>query len=266
MAEPPDAPVPAPGQALDPFATLRPSTSARIGLGRAGQGLPTAPMLAFQWAHAKARDAVHAELDVDRIRAAVSMPAIVVRSAAPDRRTYLHRPDLGRRLEAADLARSPDLARSKGDYDLALVLADGLSAHAAHAHGPALIQALTALLPDWSLAPLVIALQARVALGDPIAEALGAKAVVVIIGERPGLSAADSLSAYLTLDPRPGRRDSDRNCVSNIRTPGGLDPTEAAQTIAWLLREAKRLGFTGVALKDRRPHQTGEISRTLGET
>jgi len=238
VAEPPDV-------RRDPFAALRQATAARVGLGRAGQGLPTAPMLAFQLAHARARDAVHAPLDLGQIGAALGRASVVVDSAAPDRATYLQSPDLGRRLDKSASSLTP------GDYDLAIVLADGLSATAVHAHGPAVVSALAARLGDWSLAPIVIARQARVAIGDPIGEALGAKVVVVLIGERPGLSAADSLGAYLTWDPKPGRRDSERNCVSNIRAPGGLSPEQAADKIGWLLREAKRLGFSGVDLKDR---------------
>jgi ethanolamine ammonia-lyase small subunit len=229
----------------DSLAALRAATAARVALGRAGQGLPTAPMLAFQLAHARAQDAVHAGLDADQLRQALGWPAIVADSAAPDRAAYLQNPGLGRRLDpqAAPLPR--------GDYDLAIVIADGLSAIAVQAHGPAVVEALAARLPDWRLAPFVIARQARVAIGDPIGEALGAKVVVVLIGERPGLSAADSLGAYLTWGPKPGRRDSERNCVSNIRWPGGLSPDQAADKIAWLLREAMRLGFSGVDLKDR---------------
>ena len=238
MAEPPE-------RLPDPLAVLRQATAARVGLGRAGQGLPTAPMLAFQLAHARAQDAVHAGLDLDQLRKALGQPAIVADSAAPDRTAYLQNPDLGRRLDP------PADSLSRGDYDLAIVLADGLSAIAVQAHGPALVAALAARVPDWRLAPIVIARQARVAIGDPIGEALGARMVVVLIGERPGLSAADSLGAYLTFDPKPGRRDSERNCVSNIRDPGGLTPDQAADKIAWLLREAKRLGFSGVDLKDR---------------
>jgi ethanolamine ammonia-lyase small subunit len=234
-----------PDSRRDPFVALRQATAARVGLGRAGQGLPTAPMLAFQLAHARAQDAVHAGLDVEAVQAALDRPSIVADSAAPDRAAYLQNPDLGRRLNPE----SDSLAR--GDYDLAIVLADGLSAIAVQAHGPAVAAALAVRLADWRLAPLVIARQARVAIGDPIGEALGAKLVVVLIGERPGLSAADSLGAYLTWDPKRGRRDSERNCVSNIRQPGGLSPDQAADKIVWLLREARRLGFTGVDLKDR---------------
>ena len=238
MADPPD-------RLQDPLAVLRQATAARVALGRAGQSLPTAPMLAFQLAHARAQDAVHAALDIDQLRQALGRPAMVVESAAPDRAAYLQNPDLGRRLSPG--AELP----AKGKLDAAIVLADGLSATAVQTHAPALVRALSARLPDWRLAPLVIVRQGRVAIGDPIGEALGAKLVIVLIGERPGLSAADSLGAYLTWGPEPGRRDSERNCVSNIRQPGGLTPDQAADRIAWLLREARRLGFTGVDLKDR---------------
>ena len=240
MAEPPE-------RSIDPFRLLRQVTPARIGLGRAGQGLPTAPMLAFQLAHARARDAVDAALDVERIGAAIGRPSLVLNSAAPDRRSYLQNPSLGRRISGDE----PPLQR--GDHDLAVVIADGLSATAVNAHAAAVTLALPARLPGWSFAPVVLVRQGRVAIGDPIGLALGARAVVVLIGERPGLSAADSLGAYLTWDPRPGRPDSERNCVSNIRSPDGLSPDRAAKKIAWLLVEAARLGFTGVQLKDRSP-------------
>jgi ethanolamine ammonia-lyase small subunit len=234
----------------DPFAGLRAMTTARIGLGRAGQGgLPTRPMLDFQLAHARACDAVHTPLDSPRIIAALApRTVLVVDSAAPDRTAYLQDPDLGRRLAPG----APALA-GHAPCDLALVIADGLSATAVHAHAAAVAHALCDRLGDWSLAPLVLARLGRVAIGDPIGQALGARCVVVLIGERPGLSASDSLGAYLTWAPAPGRQDSERNCVSNIRSPGGLSPEQAAEKIAWLLREAGRLGFTGVRLKDRQP-------------
>ncbi|HLZ74635.1 ethanolamine ammonia-lyase subunit EutC [Phenylobacterium sp.] len=231
--------------ANDPLEVLRRATSARVALGRAGQGLPTAPMLAFQLAHAKARDAVHAALDVEALRASLGADLVVVDSAAPDRAAYLSDPDLGRKLAAG----APALPH--GDHDLAIVIGDGLSATAVQAHAAAVVVALRRRLPGWKIAPIVVARQARVAIGDPIGEALGARAVVVLIGERPGLSAADSLGAYITWGPRPGRHDSERNCVSNIRAPGGLAPEQAADKIAWLLTEARRMGMTGVALKDR---------------
>ncbi len=229
----------------DPLDVLRRATPARVALGRAGQGLPTAPMLAFQLAHARARDAVRAELDPERMIRALARPAIVVSSAAADRAAYLADPNLGRRLAPG----TPALPW--GEYDLAIVVADGLSATALHAHAAPVAAALLARLADLRIAPMVVARQARVAIGDPIGQGLGARLVVVLIGERPGLSAADSLGAYLTWDPRPGRRDSERNCVSNIREPGGLAPAPAADKIAWLVRAALRLGFTGVDLKDR---------------
>ncbi|TPG46459.1 ethanolamine ammonia-lyase subunit EutC [Sphingomonas glacialis] len=236
MADPPE---------LDRFARLRPLTSARIGLGRAGQALPTAPMLDFQLAHARARDAVHTALDVALLRDQLGCDAILVGSAAPDRATYLQNPGLGRRVEHGAEA------LVKGRYDLAIVIGDGLSATAVHAHAATVTAALIAALKDWTIAPIVLATQARVALGDDVAARFGARALVMLIGERPGLSAADSLGAYITWKPVVGRRDSQRNCVSNIRTPGGFAPTAAAAKIAWLLGEARKLGLTGVSLKDR---------------
>lgn len=202
-------------------------------------------MLDFQLAHARARDAVHAALDVVRLQAEIPLPTLVVDSAAPDRAAYLQDPDLGRRLAEG----APPLPR--GDHDLALVIADGLSAPAVQAHAAPLVQALSTRLPGWSLAPVVIACGGRVAIGDPIGEALGARIVAVLIGERPGLSASDSLGVYVTWGPRPGRRDSERNCLSNIRSPGGLSADQAADRLAWLLGEIRRLGFSGVNLKDR---------------
>lgn len=234
----------------DPFAPLRRLTEARIGLGRAGQALPTAPMLDFQLAHARARDAVEAALDTAALSAELgdalgdAGAVIALSSAAPTRTAYLQNPGLGRRL-ADDAA-----ALSPGDYDLAIVIGDGLSATAVQAHAAGLVAAVRAELADWSLAPIVLVHQARVAVGDDVGERLAARAVLMLIGERPGLSAADSLGAYLTWMPRRGRRDSERNCVSNIR-PAGLPPVAAAAKIAWLLREARRLGLTGVGLKDR---------------
>ena len=233
--------------AADPWAALRALTRARVALGRAGDALPTARELEFRAAHAAARDAVHTPLDVGTLRAALpSDDLLEVRSAAPDRATYLQRPDLGRQL-----AEGTDLPRTGAD--LAVVLADGLSPRAVHEHAPGLAAALLERLPGWSVAPLVVAHQARVALGDAIGEALGVRAVVVLIGERPGLSAADSLGAYLTWDPRPGRVDAERNCVSNVRPPHGLTYGQAAGTLVALLTAARELGASGVALKDEGP-------------
>ncbi|MCE0765103.1 ethanolamine ammonia-lyase subunit EutC [Pseudonocardia kujensis] len=226
----------------DAFAVLREATQARVALGRAGDALPTSRELAFRVAHAAARDAVHAPLDTAALREALG-EALEVRSAAPDRAVYLQRPDLGRRL-------AEGTALPSTSADLAVVLGDGLSPRALQEHGPGTLAALRERLPGWSIAPPVVARQARVALGDEIGARLGVRAVVVLIGERPGLTAADSLGAYLTWAPRPGRADSERNCVSNIRPPHGTDYAQAADTLAGLLVSARALGASGVALKD----------------
>ena len=224
---------------------LRRFTPARIALGRAGNGLPTAAHLAFQAAHAAARDAVHAELDIDTLAAdlaAAGLSSTTVHSACPDRRTYLLRPDLGRRL-----ADNQPLTPAPG---IAFVICDGLSATAVQRHAaPLLAQVMPSL---GQIGPVVIARQGRVALGDAIGAALGAQAVVVLIGERPGLSSPDSLGAYLTWQPRPGRSDAERNCISNIR-PEGLAIADAGEKLLWLIGAMRRLGLTGVALKDEQP-------------
>jgi len=231
----------------DPWQVLRGATRARVALGRAGDGLPTARELEFRTAHAAARDAVHTPLDPGLVRARLSGHELLeVRSAAPDRATYLQRPDLGRRL-------AEGTSLPAGAYDVALVLADGLSPLAVHEHGPGTVTAVLERLPGWSVAPLVLAHQARVALGDHVGAALGARAVVVLVGERPGLSSADSLGLYLTWDPRPGRADSERNCISNVRPPHGLPYAQAADTLVGLLGAARELGASGVALKDEGP-------------
>ena len=221
-------------------------TAARIGLERSGASLATRPLLEFRLAHARARDAVHAPLDENSLLAALPRPALVVSSRAEDRRTYLMRPDLGRELLADDAAR---LAAHAGPHDLLIVIADGLSAAAAERHAPALLDALLPALADWSLAPLVVARHGRMALGDRVAALLGASSVLMLLGERPGLSAPDSLGAYLTWAPGPATTDADRNCVSNIR-PDGLDPAQAARTVAFLLARMRALRLSGIALKD----------------
>jgi ethanolamine ammonia-lyase small subunit len=236
----------------EPPAGLRRFTTARVALGRAGNALPTAAHLDFVEAHAMARDAVHAALDVAALAVelrALGLAPVVVASRAPDRHSYLLRPDLGRALDDASVAR---LARC--DPPLALVVADGLSATAVQHHAaPFLAEALTRLARiSVAAGPAVIALQGRVALGDAIGAALGAEAVAVLIGERPGLSAPDSLGLYLTWQPRPGRTDAERNCISNIR-PAGQPFAAAAETLAWLVGEMRRRRLTGVALKDERP-------------
>ena len=229
----------------DLWARLRGATDARIGLQRSGGALSTPVMLALEYAHAQARDAVHAATPAQAlVEALAGLETIVVDSQAGDRPTYLARPDLGRRLAPADRERLP-----AGPFDLAIMLADGLSAQAVTANGPPLVRGLLHSLRGWRTGPIVIARQARVALGDEIGERMGAGLALVLIGERPGLSAADSLGAYLTWSPAVGRTDAERNCVSNIRA-GGLSTAEAAGRIAWLLNSARSLRLTGVGLKD----------------
>jgi ethanolamine ammonia-lyase small subunit len=220
---------------------LRALTPARVGLGRIHSALPTRAALDFELAHAQARDAVHAELPEGF---AATLDAIEVDSRASDRTAFLQRPDLGRRLSEESTGR---IAGCQGG-ELAIVLADGLSASGVAAHAPAVVALLRERL-DWRLAPVIVARQARVALGDEIGAIMGVSAVVVLIGERPGLSAPDSLGAYLTWSPRIGRLDSERNCVSNIRPPHGLSYATAAGQIATILDAARSAKLTGVRLK-----------------
>ncbi len=249
MADTPTtAPSPAPTSASDPWARLRTATRARIGLGRSGDGLPTTALLDFQFAHACARDAVHGQVDFDAMAARLApLPTIRVKSAAPDRATYLRRPDLGRQL-------APDSAASlsAGQWDMAIVIADGLSSAAVENHAAPTVQAILARLPGWRIAPVVLASQARVALGDHVGQLLGAAMTVLLVGERPGLSVADSLGIYLTYGPKMGRRDSERNCISNIHAHG-LSPDGAAAKLCWLATESRRRGLSGIDLKDEAP-------------
>ena len=232
----------------NPWRRLRAFTDARIGTGRAGVSLPTAEMLAFQLAHAQARDAVHLPLDTDRLVADLGRIAglavpVVVESRAVDRDDYLRHPEKGRRL-AEDVTLTADAP------DLALVIADGLSARAVQDHAPAMVAALVAALPGVRLSAPVIVTQGRVAVGDDVGARLGAGAVVVLIGERPGLSSPDSLGLYYTFAPQVGLTDARRNCISNVR-PAGLSFGQAAARLAWLHDQAGRMGMSGVALKDR---------------
>lgn len=233
----------------DDWKPLRQYTRARIGLARSGNTLKTPDVLEFQAAHAQARDAVHTPLDVACIEQALAAdePFLHVNSRAPDRSTYLRRPDLGRRLSEESLAALP-----KGAWDVVFVAADGLSSTATQQGAVPLFEAMRARLADWQIAPLVVATQARVALGDEIAQTMGAGMVVVMIGERPGLSVADSMGVYLTYAPYVGCPDSSRNCLSNIH-PHGLSVQAAADKLAWLMREARHLKLTGVGLKDAAP-------------
>lgn len=238
--------------APDPWFELRRHTAARIALGRAGVSLPTAEWLRFGVAHAMARDAVHLPFDSDKLAAALRQHGFentTVESAAPDRASYLRRPDLGRRLSSRSAALLPALAAA--GCDLALVIGDGLSASAVHTQALPLLLELRPRLEAAGIAieRVLLTRQCRVALGDEAAVLLQARAVLVLIGERPGLSSPDSLGAYLTWAPRVGCLDAERNCVSNIRA-AGLQHAEAARRLAWLLGAARRLGATGVALKD----------------
>jgi ethanolamine ammonia-lyase small subunit len=238
--------------APDPWTDLRRHTAARIALGRAGASLPTAEWLRFAQAHALARDAVHQPYDSAALASALQAQAfetLTLESAAPDRATYLRRPDLGRRLSGRSAAL---LAGVAGDgCDVAIVIGDGLSARAAQSHALQLLLELRPRLEaaGLGLGPLALVHQCRVALGDEVGAALRARAVLVLIGERPGLSSPDSLGAYLTWAPRAGLADALRNCVSNIR-PEGLAYGLAAHKITWLLAMARRAGGTGVQLKD----------------
>lgn len=236
----------------NPWQNLKTFTSARIALGRAGDSLPTHELLAFGLAHAEARDAVHQPLDFAELTAglaAIGLDAVQLHSAASDRLTYLRRPDLGRMLDNA--SRDQLLQTTRAPVDLALVIADGLSSTAVQRQ---VVPFLHALLPrlrqigiGWSAA--MLAEQGRVAIGDDIGEALQARAVLVMIGERPGLSSPDSLGLYMTWGPKIGRLDSERNCISNVR-PEGLPPTDAAYKQAWLLEQAFQRQLTGIGLKD----------------
>ncbi|WP_370155131.1 ethanolamine ammonia-lyase subunit EutC [Ferrovibrio sp.] len=230
----------------DPWSRWRAATRARIGLGRSGDALPTSAQLEFQAAHSRARDAVHGAADFAALAAALApWDCIAVHSRAPDRATFLRRPDLGRRLVPESL---PVLEAARSDWDIAFVVADGLSARAVEAHAVPLLRACRARLGGLRLAPVVLAAQARVALGDEIGAALGAACIAVLVGERPGLTAADSLGVYLTWAPQPGRRDSERNCISNIHGDG-LGHDAAADILCWLLREASRRKLSGIGLK-----------------
>jgi ethanolamine ammonia-lyase small subunit len=225
---------------------LRRFTPARVALGRVGNGLPTDAQLAFQAAHAAARDAVQAVLDIPALQAdlrQVGLAASVVHSACPDRRTFLLRPDLGRRLrDTAGLPLAPGC--------LAILLCDGLSAAAVQRHAPPLLGHLAGRLER--MGPIAIAVQGRVALGDEVGDAVGAEAILVLIGERPGQTAPDSLGAYLTWQPKRGCTDAERNCVSNIR-PDGLPTAAAADKLLWLIMRMRALRLSGVGLKDEQP-------------
>lgn len=241
----------------DPWAQLKKFTRARIALGRVGSSLPTREVLDFGLAHAMARDAVHLALDVAALAAniqAQGFSTIQVHSLAPDRANYLLRPDWGRRLNdhsQQDLANLCNLKKQNtAPIDFLIVVGDGLSSLAVSRHVPPLLAEIRLHLPaNWQIGPVVIASQARVAIADEIGQALNARMVAMLIGERPGLSSPDSLGIYLTYAPTLGLSDANRNCISNVR-PEGLHYAAAAKKLLWLAKESMRLNVSGVALKD----------------
>lgn len=238
----------------DPWHILREHTSARIALGRTGGSLPTSERLAFQLAHAQARDAVlapfGAEELADRLRRIVP-EVVIVESAARDRSEFLQRPNLGRQLASKSRQLLTERAAQILPCDLVVIISDGLSSLAAETQAEPLVAALWPLLitASWTLSPLIVARYARVALQDEIGDVLRSKLSLILVGERPGLGSADSLGAYFTYGPRVGRTDAERNCISNIR-PGGLVPPAAAEKLSVLLQEARRQHLSGVRLKD----------------
>mgnify|MGYP006422948601 CR=1 FL=1 len=237
---------------LTTYDRLRQFTDARIGLKTTGSSLSTEELLKFQFDWAQARDAVYHTVDTDAMReelSRVGIPSVRVTSAASSRAVYLRRPDLGRILSDQGMAELSGL--SKTAPDIAIVVADGLSGLAVSKHASTLVRTFRELAMNqgWSLSPVILVEQGRVAIGDPIGEAISARLTVTIIGERPGLSAADSLGVYITYNPSSERNDAERNCISNIR-PGGQHPDTASSTMIYLIREALRMRLTGVNLKD----------------
>lgn len=235
----------------DAWSHLRQFTRARISLGRVGGSLPTSEILDFGCAHAMARDAVHTRFEAEALEKSLQQTGfetLSVQSRAPDRPTYLLRPDLGRKLSETGANLLND-APGKG-FDLLLVVGDGLSSLAVHNHAQPVLKAIRAIAPHtWRIGPIVLVTQARVAISDEIGAALKAKVVAMLVGERPGLSSPDSLGIYLTYEPRPGRQDGERNCISNVRSEG-LSYQDAARKTVWLATEAMKLGLSGVGLKD----------------
>jgi len=230
------------------WARFRAATPARIGLARAGDAQTTDTLLDFQLAHAQARDAIHSAVDFASLAARLTLPTRHVHSAAENRGTYIRRPDLGRRLNAASRAL---LAADRADppWDAVLIIADGLSSAAIEDHAVPFLHVLKPALAAWRLAPIILAEQARVALSDDIGATLNARLAVMLIGERPGLSVRNSLGIYLTYNPTPGRTDGERNCISNIHAEG-LSYEAAAQKLLWLMHESRRLQATGFFLKE----------------
>ena len=247
----------------NPLLELRRLTPARIALGRTGTSMPTRAQLDFQYAHAQARDAVHLPFDHVGLSAQLAergRDSLLLHSAAKDRDSYLQRPDLGRKLSDESAQALRDYALNHpGGVDLAIVVADGLSALAVHRHTlPFLARMEEQIVAEgWSVSPVVLVEQGRVAVADEIGELLGAKMVVILIGERPGLSSPDSLGLYFTYNPKIGLTDAYRNCISNVRLEG-LSYGMAAHRLLYLMREACRRQLSGVNLKDEAQVQTLE--------
>ena len=238
----------------NPWSKLRQYTPARIALGRAGTSLPTKPHLEFQLAHARARNAVHHELDVARLEAVLTArghETLVLHSEAGNRPTYLQRPDKGRRLDAQSRQALARIAQPAAGFDVAFVIGDGLSSFAIEENAAPFLDVMLPPLADqgWRVAPLVIVREARVAVGDEVGEILKSRMVVVLIGERPGLSSPDSMGIYMTLKPRVGLTDEARNCISNVRREG-LSYDGAVHKLLYLMTEARKRGLSGVHLKD----------------
>lgn len=236
----------------DPWADLQQITAARIALGRTGSSLPLAASLSFKLDHARARDAVHASFRMAELATSLrddGLDCVELESAVADRNEYLTRPDKGRRLSAA--ARQ-QLTGTTSACDVCLAVGDGLSARAIHENAREFVRLAVALLRQagLSVAPVCLVRNARVAIGDEIGETLGAHVVIMLIGERPGLSSPNSMGVYMTMNPNIGATDERRNCISNVRE-GGLSIIEGVRKLGYLVEEALKLGMSGVALKDR---------------
>lgn len=262
---------------LDPWAHLKTFTRARIALGRVGSSLPTKEVLDFGLAHAMARDAVHLPLDTEALASqieAIGFSTVQLHSRAPDRSSYLLRPDWGRRLNEEslatlklatqlNLATELQLTKQQSAIDLMIVIGDGLSSLAISNHAVPLLAAMQALIPtNWLIGKVAIVKQARVAIADEIGEACNARLTIMLIGERPGLSSPDSLGIYITYAPQLSFNDANRNCISNVR-PQGLNYEAAAKKMMWLVKEAMRLQVSGVALKDESDAVQIEVQNTL---
>lgn len=253
----------------NPLLELRRLTPARIALGRTGTSMPTRAQLDFQYAHAQARDAVHLPFDHTALSSQLTergRESLLLHSAATDRNSYLQRPDLGRKLSDESAQTLRDYARANpGGVDLAVVVADGLSALAVHRHTLPFLARMEeqTAIEGWSLSPVILVEQGRVAVADEIGELLGAKMVVILIGERPGLSSPDSLGLYFTYNPKVGLTDAYRNCISNVRLEG-LSYGMAAHRLLYLMREACRRQLSGVSLKDEAQVQTLESDTGAG--